>query len=103
VPDWVREELALWHAGERPPSPGDLANRDRKLLAAKRAYDEAPWLPDEKQDNKKERIAREQALKLGIAKKSIQNFLDCEGRDYYRFLAQQKWERAYLPPGRLKR
>jgi hypothetical protein len=102
VPDWVRKELALWHAGERPALP-NFSDEDRKLLAAKRAYDEAPWLPGEKQDDKKERIAREQARRLGIKKNSIRAFLNYEGRAYLRHLAGQKWERIYLDPDCFKK
>jgi hypothetical protein len=98
VPDWAREEIAQWRAGNRPPSTGDVWEEDQKLLVAKRAYDEAPWLTGEKQDDKKERIAHEQASKLGIEKVSILHFLKTEGRPYHRYLARKRWDRNYLDP-----
>ena len=99
VPDWAREEIAAWRAGQRPRLP-TMKDDDWKLLAAVRAYrDKASRRPNEKRDDRIKRIADEHK----ISATALENFVNCEGGTYKRLVKDwQGWERIYSAAYRSK-
>ena len=85
-PDWVREELMLWLAGELPPDPA-LSADDWHLLQAAREYRRrSDWLEREKRVHRIARIAAEysKAAEVEVPARTLQSVLDFEGRAYLR-------------------
>jgi hypothetical protein len=98
VPDWVREQIALWLDGKRPPWPGPKdgpkGDDDRRLLAAMRDYHDKTSRP--KGETQKVRIARI-AAKHNVPKNWIEQWLRGEGSRWRRLVQDYRaWEQVYL-------